>query len=394
MQPAQMNPAAQPKVQWTPHQFLKATKPLRAKLIAQQAFAEATDITFQLNQAGLLNLLYFKLEFDLTIAGTVTSGKWATLPTPAPWGIITRVQFYNNNSYILRDLDGWTWYSWVRDRYGFDITSANPGIVWSGDVNARLGNNNASTPIANANIAAGTFHISIALPMPIAYNRSGDTGLIVLPTPGVYYYLKISIGTIISTLSATGGSSSLINTLVGTGLTYAIANVNLKVEQEYFMIPMGSQGLLQNFVSLFMAVTRQVIPTLNAGQNIYIPPPNDFYTFVSVELVNAAGHIASTNVTNIQWQYGGQTIDYIDDMDMIYVVETFNNRQIPMEGKMVWDLGTRLGNLSKRDTYDAFNAQQVTGLQLQWTIASTVTITAPSQGNVILESLRPIGQPG
>ena len=387
----------QTPVALTPHQFLKATKPQRQNLTFNLPSnnIENQTLRVQLPQAGLLNQLYVKLEFDVTIADTTnTAGVWATLPTPAPFGVITSASFFNNNNYRIRDLDGWTWYTWVRNRYGFDVLSADPGISFATDVAARLGNNlGSSTAVPGARVAAGTYHFSIALPMPIAYNRSGDTGLIVLPTPGVYYYLELQIGSIVSGITATGGTTNLITGLVGTGITATLSNVSLKASMEYFVIPAGSAGRLKNFVSMFMAVSKQVFPTLNPGLNVNIPPPNDFYTTVMLELINNGAHLAGQNVTNIQWKYGGQIIDYIDDLDMMFVQTAWNTKQIPMDGQIVWDLGYRMGNLLKRDSYDAFNAQQVTGLQFEYTIPGNTTITAPSQITAVYESLRPIGQP-
>lgn len=391
-------------VQMLPLEFLRKTKAKRLKLqLRTPGFVEGTTSSWQLPQAGLANEIWVQIRIPITIAGTVTAGKFAGDSTsgtstpqsynPAPYSVINRVKFYNTASYTLRDLDGFHWYSWVRDRYGFD-PMAQAGSYYSDDVLANvLGANTitASTIKPGGNIVAQAYVLAITLPMPVSYNHSGDRGLIVLGTENLFYNLDITWGTIVGTITATGGSSDLIKGLTGSGLSITVGTPQITVEMDYFMIPMGARGRLNRFTDCYMSVALNTQPITSTGLQTYLLPPNDSYTSVGIHCWNAGAPIASANITNLLWTYGGQVQDFADDLRCMQVRQAWLSQALPMSGKILYDMGAQLGFYMKRDDLAMFNDKSVTGLQIQFNVDSSVSLSN-GQMTVIQESLKPFKQ--
>lgn len=383
----------QTPVQMFSHEFLSKVKKRRLGLSVNNKFVEGGISSFQLPQAGLANTLWIWIQGTIVVAGTISGGTWATYPLPAPFSLVNRMSFYSNNNYRYRDLAGWSWYKWVRDRYGWDYQTACPGIGFSPDVQLTIGNNIASGNkiVAGANVAAGTYHFSIAMPVPVSYNWAGDTGLIALSTENVLHYLDLSWGTAVGSIGATGGSSSLINGLTGSGISVT-ATVNIAAELDYFMPTPDMVGRMANFTSQYMAAYDQTFFNIGPGPNVVQPPPTDYYTWLQLELVNNAAPIGQTSITNAQWQYAGQVFDFLDYGPVFATRNAWLHKNIPLDGTLTYDFGTRLGNPMRRDRYDSFNNQSVTGLQLGFQLPGGLSITQPAQISAVYESLRPFQQ--
>jgi hypothetical protein len=147
------------------------------------------------------------------------------------------------------------------------------------------------------------------VPLDTAYNKAGDTALLVLQSGGVYYYLNIDWGTIATGIAPTGGSSDLIKGLVATnahgGVTVTVTNPIVELEQEYFTIDQSFPGHINQYLSYYMSVQDQVY-TLFSGQNQCLLPQYDYFTTAMFEVVNNGAHVQAANISDVMWVYAGQ----------------------------------------------------------------------------------------
>lgn len=399
-----------PVVFMSPLEFHSSTKQKRNRLqLKSGSFGEGTTSSYQLQQAGLANEIYGSIQVQVVVAGTVTGGKWAgssasgtsspTSTNGAPFGVMKQMRFYNTASYMLRQLDGISWYQWMRDRYGFDPSSMSNGAYFSDqDVEKFVlgGNTQSGTIKPGANIAAGTYQLVIPFRLPLSYNHAGDRALIVLGTENLFYNLDIDWGTIATGIGATGGSSDLIKGLTGSGLSVTVGTATINFELEYYMLPnnaIDAQGRsrLGSFTNSYMSVIQQNQTITATGQQTFLPPPNAVYTGIGIQLYNAGAPIPSASVTNVSWQFGGQVTDVIDDLRSMQARQAWLSQNVPMDGRIFFDLGVELGIYQKRDEFGAFNNQSVTGLQIQWNIDSSVSLSG-GLAVAVLESMQPFKQ--
>lgn len=371
----------------SPDQFLQATKAKTVKVATGQAWLENQTQTWNLPQAGLLSCLWVLVTGSITVAGTVTSGTWKGYPSPAPFGLIRRMRFGSNNSFNLRDLSGWNWYKWIRYRYGVDPLTYTATSKFSSAAQAAIGNNVSTMPVSGANIATGTFAVTLGLPIPIAYNKAAENGLIVLQTNQTVYSLSIDWGTVTSGISGTGGTNDLFQTLVGTSLVIT-ASFTTTIAMDWYEPING----IDNLISAFMSVNDQTFVGLATGENIIAPPQNDFYTMILMEVINNGLPVAPANLQNVVWGYAGNVYDFQDEGAMRMLRSFYDHTLVPMDGVMDFDLGLRRAQPQRRDTFDGFNNLNVTDLKLRFTLPSSLTLTGTQQVNLVMEALRYLDQ--
>jgi hypothetical protein len=373
------NTPAQPQVvPLTLHEFLRDSKKrrIRPNLTTTGFSADGTS-TWQMQQAGLLQRIFVYLRVPVTTDGSA-AGTWKDI-----FNLVQRMRFRNNASYNFRDLSGPGWHSWARDRYGRDPytmdASADP---YSTDVQTYVipSMSKSGNPKPGAALAASTtYQVVIALPIDVAYNQAGERGLLVLPNDNLLYYLDIDWGGISDIMTLSAGSASF-----GTPV--------LQVEQEIFMVPLGARGRIGPRVDSYVSVHDQTQPITASGVQVFGLKPNENYTQMSMLLTNNALPISAKDVSNIKFSYSGEIIDIITDMQIMQARQAWQNDCLPQDGKIHFDFGTRLGgNNLRRDTYDAFRAQSVTGLQIEFDLGS-LAITQPASILAIMESLKPFQQ--
>lgn len=376
----------------TAEQFLRMTKPKSVKVTSASPYVDGGRQTFRLPQSGLAHTLWVNIQASVTVAGTVTSGKLAGWPNPAPFGIIKRMRFGSNNAFNMRDMSGWSLYKWVRMRTGVDpypqTPVADPRHSFSVVNDKLVGASMVNAPVPGADIAAGTYICNMAFPIPISYNNAGEQGLLVLQQNSTFYDLAIDWGQVTGGISATGGTNDFFDTLVGTGLSVT-SDIKITVGLDWFE-PVAGIGKL---ISMFMSVSDMVISPLTSGENVVRPPVNDYYTMFNLELVNAGAPVAPTDIQNLIFQHSGNVYDYQDD----YLIRLTKNYYLhqglpPVDGSIEWDLGMRRGNVQRRDTLDAFDDMNITDLQLRFTLPSSLTISGVNQASLVMESLRYIRQ--
>lgn len=376
-----MNAAQNPQVvPLTLHEFLRDSKKRRIRPNLQtNGFVPNGSSTWQLQQAGLGSRLMFYLRVPVVTDGSA-AGTWKDI-----FNIIKRVRFRNNASYNFRDLSGPGWHSWARDRYGRDPYTVHAASdVYSTDVQTYVipSFSKSGNPKPGAAIAASTtYQLVIALPMDLAYNQKGERGLLVLPSDNLSYYLDVDWGAISDIITVTAGSASF-----GTPV--------LEVSQEIFMIPLGARDRIGPRVDSYVSVHDQVQPITGNGVNTFGLKPNENYTSVALTLSNNGAAISAKDVSNIKFTYSGEIIDIIENQDLMQARQAWESAALPQDGKILFDFGRRLGgNFLSRDVYDAFRAQSVTGLQIEFDLGS-LTITQPANVTAIMESLKPFKQGG
>lgn len=386
-QPAQ---GANAQIQYLrPDQFLLTGKAKSLRVASSTPYLDGQTSTIAMNQSGLLETVWFTASGTVAVGGTVTSGTFATYPNPAPFSIIRRMRFTSNQAQNLRDMSGWSWYKWARYRTGMDFLTLDSGIKFSTNTLAAIGTNLTNPIVNGANIVAQTYNVAISMPVPIAYNHAAQKGLLVLQVNTLTYNLQIDWGRITGGMGPTGGSNDLFTSLVGTSLTYTV-NLNYWVSMDWYQPPIA--GNLSKLIDMVMVCSDQVFPVLNTGDNIFKPPSNDFYTMVLLEFVNNGAPIAVANLQMLQWAYGGIVYDVFNDYQPEITKYAYLHQMPGMDGVIPFDLGFTKGNWLVRDTFQAFNDQNVTDLTIHVTLPGTLTITAPSQCTGVFESLRQMTQ--
>jgi hypothetical protein len=384
----------------TAEQFLRLTKPKSVKVTTNSPYVDGGRTTYRLPQAGLAHTIWLCIQasFVLTAAGGVASGTWAGWPLPAPFSMIQRLRFGSNNAFNMRDMNGWSLYKWIRNRTGIDpypqVLAGNPQTHGFSVGNDRLLGRSMVNPIvpgANIGAATATYLANMAFPIPIGYNNAGEQGLLVLQQNSTFYDLVIDWGTMAIAAGTAGPvTNNLVTALTLTGGTMTLAPTILVTIGLDWFEPVAGIGKL---ISMFMSVSDMVVAPLVQGENIVRPPVNDYYTMLSLELVNNGTFIPPTNINpnNIIFQHSGNVQDYSDDFLVRLAKNLYLHEGLPpTDGEIVWDFGLRRGNLLRRDTLDAFDDMNITDLQLRFT--NNTAIVGVSQATLLMESLRFIRQ--
>lgn len=364
--------------------FLSVTSPQIFR-VTGQPWSDGGVANFTLPQTGLASCLMINIAATITVAGTITSGKWKGWPNPAPFGIIRNLSLSSNQNLQIRNHSLWGMYKWLRMRYAFD-PFATPAGSYSAGTNTLIGVG-ALAIQPGANVTAGTYVVNMSFPMPIAYNRECLTGLLMLQNNSIQYILSLQYGNITGGISATGGTNDLFNTLIGTSLVITAA-VNVTCDIEIMQIPANYPPNL----SMFMSVLEYSQTPINTGQNVVKPSVSDVFTMFLLEVVNNGLPVPPANITTATYVYSGNLRRYDEDYVTKLGFDMWQHSIQPMDGVIMYDMGIRKGLVEKRDLFDAFNDTVVTDLQLQMNLSSAITVAAPNQITVIAESLRFVQQ--
>lgn len=367
----------------------QVSKP-HTKDLGTQNIVDGGTITYTLPQNGLMHTLYVTIALTVTITGTVTSGTWSNRPA-APFSALSAIQVTNNANLYVRNISGWGNYLWNRACgviAAQDAFSDGNQDAFSTVNGGLLGVTGASRPVAGANLAAGTFTFNMSFPIQFPLNKAGDDGLIVLQQSQSYWYLYLQFATLVSNLGATGGTSSIINTLVGTGLSYAISGtvtVGLYywdiVRPDYF----DYSQLLKNYTQV-----NETFMTPATGVNIIQPPRNDTYVLFINEVVdNGAAVNGSSRLTQLQLSYAGAIIGYSDQYVSLANKYYWDHQALPVDGTWAYDFRLTRGLPGKPDMLAGINNQKITDLLMNFTLSGATT---NPQTRTVMGSVRPITQ--
>lgn len=349
----------------------------------------ATTIT--LPQNGLMHTLYLTFQISLTIAGTVSSGIWNARPA-VPFAAINSLQVTNNANLYIRNISGWGNYLWNRasgiilpqDPFN---TGSSEGFASNNGV--ALGYSGSSRPVAGANIAAGTFNFNMTVPIQFPLNMAGDDGLIVLQQSQSYWYLIINMANLISPLSATGGTSAIINTLVGTGLSYTLS-ATVSVGLLYWDIVRPDYFDYSDLLGNYTQINEQFMTPVN-GVNVIQPPRNDTYVAFINEVTNNGAAVAVSTLSQLQLTYAGAIVGYSDQYLSLLNKYFYDHHAAPVDGTWMYDWRYARGLPGKADKLLGINNQKITDLNMNFTLATGGSLTNPSARTVMV-SVRPISQ--
>ena len=364
-------------------QFLGATQDFGLR-VGDYPFVDGGLTHIVLPKSGVATSITALITLTIVVSGTVSSGTFNSYP-PAPFGIVKNARVYSNTSRYLRNMSGWSWYQYLRKRTGFDPFAKTAGS-YSAGWNTAIGVG-AQAIQPGANVAAGTYKVTIPLKVPIAYNDRLDTGLLLMQYNNVEFDLDIQWGNVVAGLTATGGTNDLFNTLVGTGLAVTCTG-NVAIDMSTVALP---PAVLPN-TSMILAVNEQTQSTLQAGDNIMLPPPQEYYTMLGVEFFNAGALLNPSNFGTTRLSYGGNIDRYVQHAACQHVNDLYRAEDQWTDGMIWWDMGMRTGMPNRRDVSGALNAAQLTDLRL---VTSLPTTLAPSGANgmkLIRESLERINQ--
>lgn len=371
------------RVGLTIDQFLAATQDFGLRVGTYQ-FNDNSVTHIVLPKSGLGTSITLNFNLSVVVAGTVSSGTWQRYP-PAPFSIIKKMTMYSNTSRYIRNLSGWSWYQYLRKRFGFDPFSLATGS-YSAGTNVLLGVGPQAI-IPGANVAAGTFVIALPLVIPIAYNDRLDTGLLLMQYNNVEFDIDIQWGSVTSGLTATGGTNDLFTTLVGTSLVVTCTGT-ITVNITTVAVP---PAVLPN-TGMILSVNEQTQPTIFAGDNIFLPPPQEFYTMLGVEFFNAGTLLAPANLGVTRLSYGGNIDRFVQDWVCQATKDLWRQEVQQTDGMVWWDMGMRTGLDDRRDVSGALNAAQLTDLKLVTSLPSTLNVSGTNGMKLIRESLETVVQ--
>jgi hypothetical protein len=370
-----------------PDEFLRQSKNKTISVVNKSPYVDGNTSTYELPSNGLLQDLWVLVQGTITVAGTITSGTFQSYPEPVPYGIINRMRLGSNNAFSVRDLSGTSWYLWSRNRYCLDQKTHNNDVSLSANTAAALGLTSTKAMIPGGNVEAGTYDFAIMLPLPIAYNRRGEIGMLVLQQNSTKYSLKIDWGRVTTGITATGGTNSLFKSLVGTGISVT-ADIKISVGMDYWDIVPGVERML----SMFMSVNDQMFNGLKSGENLFAPPANDYYTTIMLQLMAGGSPVPVSDILKSEFIHSGNLTDYSDDYPIMLMRDYFTHGGTPsVDGVISYDLGIRKGIASARDTFDSFNDMNVTDLKMRVTLGSGTSYT-DSYARMIMETLRALRQ--
>lgn len=394
------------KMQFNLHQFLKLTRSNLIK-IGQQNWTEMGVTTFQLPNSGLLSYLMATITLNFTVNNTTISnaGYWRGWPYPPPYSLIRRLDLRNNTGTSLTSLTGWGWYKYVRQRVAADPVGQNQGnfryspnnIAVSG-IESGFDNSSGTiqmipnTPMPLTSGVPTTFQVAWTLPVPVAYNHQLAAGLLWLQSDSTYYTLNFTWGNLTTSIGATGGSNDLFSGLVGTGISISGVTCNVDLHAEYMDVPQAMNPDL----SMYLSVQEFNQPGgLAAGLNTVQVPKCDILTMLMCELYNDNLALSPSAITEATLQYNLNQrvidVDAVGNVGINYYASGSQN--MPTDGNVIFDLGTRSGLPWKRDDYDSINYTKITNLQSNIWVPPSLGITSPAGIAVIMESLQ-VASPG
>ena len=372
----------------TSQQFLQNTVFRRTPCVQNLPVVENTTLKIPIPQAGLGLRLMVAFNGIITVAGTITGGTWASYPNPMPFGLVKQMNFGNNQSVTMRSMSGWNWYRWARSRNKLDaiaqFASNNPRFSFG--TFGVLGGLSTSVPFGGANVSAGAQNINFVLPIDLAFNKTGDYGMLVLQNNTIIYTLNLSIGAIASGIGATGGSNDTFTGLTGTGIsvTYAIS-VTASLEWCDYL---GSA--MDNFLTMYMGVNDSS-QALVQNVNQVIPPVNEVYTRFLFEVYNNGSQASIQSLSNLQMSHSSSVFPRIEDITTHVAYNMYDGGVVDPDGTVTYDFTTRRGIELSPDLYEAFNDSNVTGLNFKFTYSGT---PAGANGiNIVYEYLNSFNQP-
>jgi hypothetical protein len=230
----------------------------------------------------------------------------------------------------------------------------------------------ALIPVPGAPICAGTYALNLMLPLPIAYNLIGQSALLDLNNQSIYT-LNITCGNMIASLNATGGTSDLFNTLIGTGLSYTVTG-QFYATYEVFPYLRTDQYDYHNQYDTVMTVLEQTFP-IATGANPTTIPRGDKYSMVLAEMLdNNKNPIPDSSLTSFQITYGGSQVMLQQDR-YTNILRSYCDHAglVPMDGLWDIDLGLRTGQLDLRDEFDNFRNQAINNWTINPTIGGNIT---------------------
>jgi hypothetical protein len=221
--------------------------------------------------------------------------------------------------------------------------------------------------------------------------------MIVLQQNALVYNLGIQWGQ----WSQASTSSAFVNQLMRcTAATTASVTVTATatIGIEWFEVVNGVGQL----VSMFMGCNDMIGPVPAAGTNLVLPPQNDFYSWIQLEIRRGGYGVNPSELSNITFAHSGNIIDYQDDSLIRFAKNYYSHRLPPINGTIEWDLGLRRGLITRRDTLDVFNDMNITNLNLSYNWSPEANYVALVNGagpdipgpvcNVVYEYLRMLNQ--
>jgi len=380
--------ATQSSQAWSLSAYLSNTQ-RQIQRVSQISYVDGGQATIQLPQTGLGIRKWLSIDGVINVnAATITGGRWSAWPNPAPFSIIKNLMLSSNQSVTLENFDLWSGVNWARNRYGRDPNSPYAPSLSATNWNA-VGGNNAIVP--GANVLAGTYDFSICIPLDMAFNWKLVAGLVNQQYPATIFLDKYVFGSIVSGISATGGSNDFFNNLTGTGISIT-ASVEITLDEEICTYNPNPQFMPQTGLAMTVnGVSPYPQTPIFGAENIIQLPQNDVYTMIMLETWNNGQPLPASDIVSAKLMYGGaQTVTDLT-YDTMLSKQYWHNGVLPCDGWIVFDLSNLSGNGQLRDFYDNFNSNGATGFQLRVTFSGGIVASSPGF-RLVTENLRQVNQ--
>jgi len=303
-----------------------------------RSFAAGQELTFELNNAGILRYLVVSFAGSLTISGTGT----AAPSKKGPWNALTQVQLNDYSGVTRINASPFMLHNLINlNKFGFD-QSVSPIVQPYA----------AKVFDFPASLTVGTVPVVFNVLVPVMYDEDDPRGGLILTVPNGKCYLKVQC----SNSLYGAGDDSLV---VGAGYTVALTG-NVTVTQYYFDPAAGPNGQIQ-LPMMDLSMIHEILESkstdnLVAGlDKMTSLTTGRIYHIVMQQFFNGSAGLDTTDISRITFLYDGNkpTIDehqqaYLDRIRRVYGrdlppgIFVFDFRKKPWDSKIWGQLQTRL----------------------------------------------------
>lgn len=314
-----------------------------------QAFSAGQELSFELNNAGILRYLVVGFAGTLTLTGAGT----AAPSKKGPWNALSQLQ--------------------LNDYSGVTRIKASPFMLHNLINLNKFGFDQSVSPIAQpyaakvfdfpATLAAGSVPVVFNTVVPVMYDEDDPRGGLILTVPNGKCYLKVQCNN-----SIYGANDDSL--VVGTGFTTVVLTGNITVTQYYFDPQADANGGIQ-LPMMDLSMIHEILESkstdnLVAGlDKMTTLTTGRIYHIVLQQFFNGSGGLDTTDISRISFLYDGNkpTTDeylqaYLDRIRRVYGRDLppglfcFDFRKKPWDSKIWGQLQTRL-SMSSAATVNA-----------------------------------------
>lgn len=334
--------------------FRMGTRQRRAKVGTIVYAAASAGQPLPLPRVGLASRIVAQFRGVVTLSGA------GALSDQGPWNLLSRIRVNTNiGAASLIDVSGYGGYlmqKWIEQGYLPDNGGAG-SVTPNANIHA--------APVA---MGANTWVLTWVLPISANSGINFETGLINLQAPEISVTVEPIFGALLD-------PATLVTATTG----------NLHVYYEYYEIPDPRRFSLPGLTLVRCIEEQQAVGQV--GDNIYtVPRMGTLLQLIHRLTFNAA---RSDGWDSSSIKFNKTDTVYNDEMQVMKVFERVHYGTPPISGTIFRDFWSAFAEVSRGDTRDAIDSEQLTTLESIITVSAGTTLGA---NNNFLASIRRIMQ--